>query len=133
MKSSRIFRLDWHSAALLIAVVFTVAVRLETTGWTPDLGYVESAAVLGTLLGLAVGLSNFNKSIWGLLLGLYTVFVVPFQVTRIITGEETELGRLASLFGRLLSSMDLLITGKRIEDYIFFVTLMSILFWFVGF
>ena len=125
-------RWDWPSAALLISAVFTVAVRLDTTNWTPDLGYVESLAVLGTILGLALGLSRFKPPALRWLVGFYTIFSVPLQLSRIITGEKTALGQLASLGGRLLASLLFLISGKAIGDHIFFVSLMSILFWGVG-
>jgi transglutaminase-like putative cysteine protease len=125
-------RWDWPSAALLIAAVFTVAVRLDTTNWTPDLGYVESLAVLGTILGLALGLSQFKAPAMRWLVGLYSIFFVPFHLSRIITGEKTALGQLASLGGRLSASINFLMNGKAIEDHIFFVTIMAILFWAIG-
>src|SRR5664279_1091978 len=132
MKANLHIRWDWASAALLISALFTSSVRLDTTNWTPDLGYVESLAVLGTILGLGLGLSKFKRSgqVW--LAVLYTIVMIPTHLSRIITGEETALGQLASLGGRLAISLGLLFNNKPINDHIFFVTLMSILFWGIG-
>ncbi|HEY3313264.1 MAG TPA: transglutaminase-like domain-containing protein [Anaerolineales bacterium] len=125
-------RWDWIAAALLTSAVFTAAVRLDSTNWTPDLGYVESFAVLGTLLGLALGLSQYHRSATSWLAGLYTLTVVPMQLSRIITSEETPLGQMASLGGRLAVSINLLFSGKAIEDHLFFVSIMSLVFWLIG-
>lgn len=132
MKAFSDYHWDWQSTILLILVVFTAAVRLDTTKWTPDLGFVESLAVLGTILGLALGLSRFKRGTARWLAVLYSIFVVPMQLSKIITSEQTALGQLASLEGRFLASTSLLFNGKRIEDYLFFVTLMGVLFWIVG-
>jgi transglutaminase-like putative cysteine protease len=132
MKASSYYRWDWPAAVLLISVVFTAAVRLDTTNWTPDLGYVESLAVLGTLLGLTLGLSQFKRPALGWLVSLYTLVIVPMHLSRIISDEKTTLGQVASLSGRFLASIGLLIKGEAVDDYIFFVILMSVLFWAIG-
>ena len=123
---------DWPAAVLLVAALFSAAVRLDTTNWVPDLGYVESLAVLGTILGLALGLSRFQRGGVFWLASLYSLVIIPMHLSRIITGEQTALGQLASLGGRLAVSINLLFGGKAITDYLFFVTLMAILFWSVG-
>jgi len=132
MKAVSYSRWDWPSAGLLLAAVFTAAVRLDATNWVPDLGYVESFAVFGTLLGLGLGLSQFKPATIRALVGLYTVFTLPFSLSRIISGEETALGQITSLGGRLWASISLILDRKPVEDYIFFVILMTILFWGVG-
>jgi transglutaminase-like putative cysteine protease len=132
MKANMHSRWDWASAALLILVLFTVSVRLDTTNWTPDLGYVESLAVFGAVLGLVLGISRFKPSVLFWLAFLYTLVIIPMHLSRIITGENTAMLQLASLGGRLLVCLGLLINGKAITDYIFFVTIMSIVFWVIG-
>lgn len=125
-------RWDWQAAIVLILAVFTVTVRLDTTSWTPDLGYIESMAVLGTVLGLALGLSTFRIPVLRFLACCYSLLIIPLHLSRIIAGEETALGQLASLGGRLAVSLGLLWEGKPIQDYLFFVSLMSVLFWGIG-
>lgn len=132
MNSKSYSRWDWFSAMLLIFIVFSVSVRLNTTHWTADLGYVESMAVLGTILGLAVGVSHFKKSTQGWLVFFYTIAIVPANLSRIISGENTQLGQMTSLLGRLYVSFSLLFTGKPVPDSIFFVSQMAVIFWLVG-
>jgi transglutaminase-like putative cysteine protease len=132
MKAASSSRWDWSSAALLIAAVFTAAIRLDSTKWTPDLGYVESFAVFGTLLGLGLGLSQFKPITIRLMVLLYSVFTLPIYLSRIISSEETAIGQLSSLAGRFWASIQLILDGKAVEDYIFFVVLMAVLFWGIG-
>jgi transglutaminase-like putative cysteine protease len=117
---------------LLIAVVFTAAVRLGSTNWTSDLTYVGAFAVFGSVLGLVLGISQFQRRGLTWLVAGYTLVIVPTQLSGIITGEKTALGQLASLSGRLAASFMFLFSGKAIVDHLFFVTLMSILFWAIG-
>lgn len=132
MKQNSSYRWDWLAAGLLVAAIFTASVRLDTTSWTPDLGYVEALAVLGTILGLTLGFSRFRAAALRWLVAGYTLVLVPAQLSRIIVDEKTAIGQLASLGGRLAASFGFLFNGKAIEDHIFFVTLMCVLFWAVG-
>jgi transglutaminase-like putative cysteine protease len=132
MNEKRYSHWDWPVALLLVAAVFTVAVRLGSTNWTPDLGYVAIFSVLGSCLGLALGISQFQwRGLSWLIIG-YTLVVLPAQLSGIITSEKTALGQLASFGGRLVVSFAFLFGGKAIEDHLFFVTLMSTLFWAIG-
>jgi transglutaminase-like putative cysteine protease len=132
MNTNRYFRWDWPAALLLIAIVFTSAVRLENTNWTSDLSYVGTFGVLGSILGLALGISQFQKRTMNWLVAGYTFVIIPLHLSNIITGEKMALGKLASFVGRLAVSFAYLFGGKAIEDHLFFVTLMSILFWSIG-
>ncbi len=123
---------DWYTAILLVAIVYTTVVRLSITNWTRELGYVESVAVLGTILGLALGISRFEGRIVGWLTSAYTVILVSWQMTRVGSGEMSTLEQLTSSGERLALAFGQLLATKRIEDPIFFITLMSILFWAIG-
>lgn len=132
MNASRYSRWDWPVALLLIAAVFTSAVRLGSTNWTPDLVYVGTFATLGSILGLTLGVSQFRRrGLTWLIIG-YTLIIIPTQLSGVITSEKTALGQLVSFSGRLAASFVFLFNGKAIEDHLFFVTLMSILFWAIG-
>jgi transglutaminase-like putative cysteine protease len=123
---------DWYMAILLVALVCTSAGRLSVTNWTLELRYVEPMAVLGAILGLALGFSHFDRRITRWLVFEYSLVFLPLQIMRIVTGEMPVMEQLYSAGGRLLYSFDLFFRGKPIEDPIFFVTLMSILFWAIG-
>ncbi len=123
---------DWYAAILLVAIVYTSVVRLSITNWIRELGYVESVAVLGTILGLALGISWFKRHIAGWLVSAYTLFLIPWQMTRVVSGEMSALERLASSGERLALTFGQLFSAKRIDDPIFFIMLMSILYWAIG-
>jgi len=132
MKADINSRWDWLAAVLLVAAIFIAAVRLNATNWTPDLGYVDLLSVLGTVLGLALGYSRFRRPALRWLVFGYTIVIVPAQLCRLIVGEKTAIGQLASLGGRFVASFGSLFSGKPIEDHLFFVTLMVVLFWAIG-
>src|SRR5690606_2107559 len=100
-KSSRWW--DLPSAVLLFVAVLFSAWRLQTTDWTEGLGHVRNVAILGLLVGLALGQSRFQKrGVILLSIGYMLVFflwqwlgLIPFEE------EQTYLGdRLLILFGR---------------------------------
>ncbi len=123
---------DWVVAALTITLVYTAAGRLSITDWTPNLWIVESMAILGTLLGLLLGVSHFNLvSLRWLTLG-YSCVTIPWLLISLIVGETTTIGQLASLLGRLGVVSELLWRGAPVEDTLFFITLMCLLFWAIG-
>lgn len=132
MKPYRYFRLDIPASILLILLVIITEFRLEITDWTPDLLIVTWPGVLGTILGLALGYSTFEKTAQRLLSISYSITVLPFLLSGIISGDITELGKISSLFGRFSASFVLLISGSRVEDHIFFVIIVSALFWLIG-
>lgn len=132
MKPYRYFRLNIASALLLVLLVIVTAFRLEITDWTPDLGYTAILGVIGALLGFGLGYSIFEKTIRGLFVISYSITIIPLYLSGIIEGDVTELGRIISLLGRFSASLILWLNGKKVEDHVFFVILMSTLFWLIG-
>lgn len=132
MKARSYYSWDWLVVILLVMAIFTVSVRLDATGWTPDLGYVESTAVFGAILGAVLGISSFKISQVRWMVFLYSIFLLPLHLSRVVHGENTALGKLISLANRVYAVIVLLIGRKPIEDHIFFVVLMAALFWGIG-
>jgi len=130
-KSSQQWR-DFPTIALLAAIVFTASVRLSVTEWTPDLESIRIITFLGLLLGLALGFSRLNK-IQAILLTLgYSLVIIPWQVIRITDQEHLAIIRIAKASNRLGFSLKQLLEGQPVDDHLFFVALMSIIFWFTG-
>jgi transglutaminase-like putative cysteine protease len=123
---------DWQSSTILIFLMLTVAVRLENTNWAADLGYVESIAIAGTVLGFLIGASRFSGFQKGLLVFFYSLVYLPLALSNILEVESTGLAKLLSLTGRLQVAIDQVIQAQPVPDALFFVTLMAILFWFLG-
>lgn len=123
---------DPLAAALLLAGLLTSALRLAATQWTEDLEVVETMAVLGAFVGLAVGQSRFAPR-WAVFFGLaYGVFAIPWQLGLSLGGRIGWVERLVSLGGRLEMVLGELLSRKPVTDNMLFLFLMSCLFWALG-
>jgi hypothetical protein len=62
----------------------------------------------------------------------YTLVLIPIQLLK--ASERTELfwRDLAAIFGRLFISFDLFIRNKPVEDQLFFVSIVTLVYWFIG-
>jgi transglutaminase-like putative cysteine protease len=110
----------------------TTAARLWTTDWTPRLGLAQTAAFLGSVLGLVLGYSLFQRGrVWLVALG-YSLIVLPWIWMGVVTAEESALQRLASVGGRLAYAFTEIAARKPVEDFIFFVAVMTIILWVMG-
>ena len=123
---------DWLAVCLLFIAILVAAERLLATNWIPHLDYIEFLVALGVILGLALGKSQFNRRtvIW-LAIG-YTLVVVPWQLSQ-VTADAIGWGeRLTSLGGRLIFSLAQLSSRQPVDDFILFLTFVSILFWLLS-
>jgi transglutaminase-like putative cysteine protease len=122
-------RWDWYSNFLFAMLVFIASGRLVVTRWTDDLGVVQSIAMTACLLGLWMGMSKFGRRGLFWLVGGYSLILIPWHLTALVEGEETALGRLGSLWGRLAYSFDLLRQSEPVEDPLLFLAAAGVLFW----
>jgi transglutaminase-like putative cysteine protease len=128
---TRIF--DLTASALLFVLILTAVGRLGVTKWVPDLDRVQTLAIIAVLLGLAFGWSKFRRRVVaGLSLG-YTLTVIPLQLARIMDTEAGLDTRLLSLGGRLSFALTDFFQDKPVQDPIFFLTLLALVFWIIGF
>lgn len=132
MKKLQNSRWDWRLAALFMLIFFTSPARLLVTRWAADLGRIQTAAVLGAALGLALAASRFRPLIRRLLLAGYTLGVLPWQFTAILSGEDSLMLRLASLWGRLFFAWQALWRGEAVEDPLLFIVAASLFYWFMA-
>jgi transglutaminase-like putative cysteine protease len=132
MKPSPASRWDLPSAAILLAAILTSAARLAVTTWTPYLHYIPILALPATLLGLALGQSRFTPRQVLLLAAGYTLTVVPWQLSRALPDVPLLADRLLDLAGRLLFALSEFSRGLPVEDPLFFVTLLSLVYWVIG-
>ena len=127
----RTHRSDWMSAALIILFAITASGRLAATEWTEFLYFAQTLAILGAILGLALGYSLFKRQavVW-LTLG-YSIVLIPGQLSMAIDQDVLLAERLASVGGRLLFSLEQFFRREPVEDGLLFVTFISILIWFL--
>lgn len=132
MQTSSAGQKDWLSALLILTAILTASARLVATDWTPFLYFTETMALLGALLGLALGISRFSRRAVGWLGFAYTVVLLPWQMTA-STGRGLPLAeRLVVLGERLGAALALLFQRKPVEDTILFLAFVTLGFWLVG-
>ena len=124
-------RLDWPSAILIIFLSQVAAGRLAITKWTDFLYFAQTLAVMGAVLGLALGYSQFKrKAVLWLTLG-YSIVLIPWQMTLAIDEDVQLSERLLSVGGRLLFSLEQFFQREAVEDGLLFVAFISTLLWFL--
>lgn len=120
---------DWLAVILLIIIMEVAAARLVATLWTPDLNLVMVVTLIGTVLGLLLGISIFKRS-WAFVLSLaYGIFIIPWQLGLTLDEDMRWLERLTTLWSRLGIVIKELLVRSPVTDNILFLTLMAILFW----
>lgn len=120
---------DWLSAVLLVLIIQIAVGRLVATLWTKDLRLVQVVALLGTILGLSLGISIF-KRFWVVVLAvMYGLVLIPWQIGLTLDPEIAWRDRLVNLWGRLGVVIQELFTRKPVTDNLLFLSLMALLFW----
>jgi len=122
-------RLDWPTVILIIFLSQVASGRVAITKWTEFLYFAQTMAIMGVILGLALGYSQF-KGKTALLLALgYSIVIIPWQMTQAIDEEVVLSERLVSVGGRLLFSLGQFFQRETVEDGLLFVTFISMLLW----
>ncbi len=135
MENSRTRWWDIPSAIFLFLIILFSAWRLQTTDWTEGLEHVRNVALLGLVIGLALGQSAFQKrSVIFLSIGyMLVVFVWQWFGYIGFSEEETYLGdRLLILTSRLLTGISEFAAGRPVKDPLIFLTLLFIPYWFTA-
>ena len=120
---------DLPTALLLIAALITAAIRLSATHWTEDLSIVQNIAFIGAVAGLALGQSRFSPAVARAFAVAYGLFAIPWQLGLTLGAGILWSERLLSVQNRLAITVDQLIRQKPVTDNMFFLFLMSTLFW----
>lgn len=132
MKKSPARRWDLPSAVFLFLAILFSAWRLQSTNWTDGLEHVRNVALLGLLIGLALGSSIYQRRGVTFLAVSYMLVIFIWQWLGVIefAKEETYLGdRLLNLAGRLLLGLSEFSAGRPVKDPLFFVALLCIPYW----
>ena len=123
---------DWYSVFLLLLLLHTLAARLVITSWTPYLHLTQSIASIGVVIGLAAGYSNFRRRTARWLSFFYMILMLPLLWTLVIDQDVSLEEQFASVGGRLLFSFTEFVSRRPVEDPLFFVSIMTILFWVIS-
>jgi transglutaminase-like putative cysteine protease len=123
---------DWPAVLLLFALLQTVAARLVATEWLEDLSLIYLFAIMGTVIGLALGYSQFQRRTARWISFFYMIIMLPLQWTLLIDQETSLEEQLLSVGGRLLFSISEFFSRRPVEDPLFFIAAMSIAFWVIS-
>jgi len=123
---------DWISLALHFLLLETVASRLVTTSWTPFLFLTQAVTYIAFIIGTAMGYSQFSRRAAQWLTFFYMILMLPLQWTLIIDQDTSLEEQLTSVAGRLFFSTQDFIARRAVEDPIFFIVIMTILFWYMS-
>lgn len=120
---------DWLSVILVILTMEIAAARLVATLWTKELSLVLVVTFLGTLLGLALGVSKYRRFWVILIAAAYGAILIPWQLGLALESKMRWNDRLINLWGRLNVVIQELLTKKPVTDSLLFILLMAVLFW----
>jgi transglutaminase-like putative cysteine protease len=123
---------DWLIAVLFLFAMLLASGRLILSNWTDDLILAQGAAILGTILGLVLGISQFQVKSRRWLAAAYTPFILPWLLLGLDSGAEPLQTRLLSLAGRFWLSLSQLIFAEEVTDPLLFITFACLVFWFIG-
>jgi transglutaminase-like putative cysteine protease len=124
--------LDPISIILVFFILRISARRLEVTEWMPNLNIPKVLVFYAFVLGLLLGLSNFNKRKAAWFGFAYTCFFIPWQLGGIIESDVLWGERLISLVGRLWSAFTNVLLNKPLHDPVLFLFAMSLLYWLLS-
>ncbi|HJQ14584.1 MAG TPA: hypothetical protein VJ830_07535, partial [Anaerolineales bacterium] len=123
---------DWAAIGLLFVLLQTVASRLVATTWTPFLYLIQTFTYLGFVIGAVLGYSTLQRGAVRWLTFIYMVILLPLQWTLVIDQNASLEEQIASVGGRLFFSTSDFVARRPVEDPLFFVALMSIVFWSIS-
>lgn len=119
---------DLLSVLVVIVMVFLSAYSLESTRWTEDLNLVTSLAMLGIILGVLCGASNFSRGQLAVFVVIYAI-VLLFQFLVVLTSDVSSW--IDSMFiyrERIVAVIQSLRANSPVEDNILFISGMGIFY-----
>ena len=123
---------DFPSAAILILILLFTSEGLYTTQWAPGMGTAILLAVIGGVLGLALGFSQFKRAaVFWFSFG-FSLPIVILVLGWILYSRISWMERVTDLSQRLTYSLVLLFTSHPVHDTLLFVVFMALVFWIIG-
>jgi transglutaminase-like putative cysteine protease len=123
---------DILAVVLIVAAILTSATRLVATRWVSHLTMVQNVAVWGVIAGLALGKSKFPRGVVFLFAVAYGIFVIPWQLGLTMAEGIEWRERIFSMVGRITLVIRDLLSQRDIQDNLFFLSIMALMFWVFG-
>lgn len=125
-------RADLWSIFLFLFSLSASAGRLTATKWADGLEICPLAALLGGIIGLALGFSRFSSLTTSILATGYTLTLLPGLLTSHQYPRLDWLSRATLFLERLHVSLRTLSTHQPLEDTFLFVLLVSSGYWLIS-
>ena len=123
---------DFPAVLLPVLILLTVSQRLNATHWTDGLGSTVILSLVGFVLGMVFGFSQFKRgAVFWLSLG-YSVPIVILVLDRVLDHWTSWTERAADLSNRLFYSLALFTTGRPVKDTVLFIVFIALVFWIIG-
>jgi transglutaminase-like putative cysteine protease len=123
---------DWKAALLALAIVEISSMRLAATEWVPFLYFTQIMGGIGVILGLALGYSKFSRQIVISLSVGYTLLLFPAQLLGTVEKTGWLWQDILVLLDRLFVSLDQFIRNRPVDDYLFFISIVTLVYWGIG-
>jgi len=123
---------DFPSAAILVLILLTAGEGLYTTQWAHGLGTAIALALIGVMLGMALGFSQFKRAaVFWLTFG-YSIPAVILVLGGFLYSRISWMERLADLSDRLVDALGLLFRSQPVHDNTLFLVFMALVFWAIS-
>ena len=132
MQKSSAYDWDWLSAGLLFLMLQVAAGRLLIANWAPFLYFAETLTTLGTVLGLALGISRFKRQMVTWIAIDYTVMVLSWQWTAVAQSDINFRERLYIVASRLAIAFVQFIQRAPVNNSFLFVAFISLVMWIIS-
>ena len=120
---------DPPTAFLLLIAFQMAAAQLVATNWMDDLALIQTLALLGVVVGLALGVSHFLP-IFAFFVGLiYGLVAISWQIGQILGRGILWGERMAGLLSHMNVAIIQLRQQEDVTSPIFFLSIMSVIFW----
>ncbi len=123
---------DWQAAALVVALVQISAARLVITEWAPFLYFIQTIGFFGTILGLALGYSSFERKGVMRFTFWYALFIIPAHLLNATERTDLLWQDLLALASRFFASLAQFLRDQPTYDPLFFVALVCIGYWVIS-
>lgn len=123
---------DWLLTIGLLIMLFIAAYSLEYTQWAENLNKVTALAILGGILGIMIGNSSFHKKTTCLLIVLYSVVVLSWQLIFTLTSEVSWLENIQIFRNRINITFYHLLNNIPLEDSILFFIFSGFFYWIMS-
>ena len=132
MKNTPARQWDFPSAVLLVLLLLVTSQRLYATSWAKGLEIPVLLTLLGSVLGLALGMSRFRpRSVFWFSTG-YGGLLIPLLSGWILYKEIPWLERMLSLGGRLGYALYQFFSGLPVPDSVLFIAFTAVCFWIIS-